>query len=167
MNTTLNELFLADQAERQGSLAWSSEWREQIRASGRLRRAQVREFIAEGVLLDGEAYYQAAMIFQHGESLGEYRLARELALRAVGLGYYPARWRAAAALDRSLVGQGLPQKYGTQFEQIDGRFVLCAVDPATTDEERREWDVPVLAEASYWAEELDRLHAEPLAEGSL
>lgn len=62
---------------------------------------------------------------------------------------------AAAAYDRWLVHQGKPQKYGTQYRSDDGEaFRLEEVDPATTDEERAEWDVPPLAEAQRMAEHM-------------
>jgi hypothetical protein len=49
---------------------------------------------------------------------------------------------------------GLPQKYGTQYRSVGGRWVLYPVDPATSDEERARWDVPPLAEALRRAEEM-------------
>jgi hypothetical protein len=78
-----------------------------------------------------------------------------LALRGVELGCRPARWLAAAALDRWLMATGKPQRYGTQYRRIgSGPFELWQVDPETTDEERAAWDVPPLAEAQRRAEEL-------------
>lgn len=53
------------------------------------------------------------------------------------MGSEPARWLAAAALDRSLVSQGRPQRYGTQFTERDGRLYLAPMDSlAVTDAER-------------------------------
>ena len=51
------------------------------------------------------------------------------------MGYQPARWLAAAALDRWLMIAGLPQKYGTQFRQVGTSYELWMVDPTTTDDE--------------------------------
>lgn len=47
---------------------------------------------------------------------------------------------------------GRPQKYGTQYTLVDGRYALYPVDPATTDAERAQYDVPALAEAQARAE---------------
>jgi len=98
-------------------------------------------------VVDGPDHYHAAMVFQHGGSAESYRRARELALRAADLGHRPARWLAAAALDRLLVHEGRRQRYGTQYRTWGGERMLVEVDPSTTDRERAEWDVPPLAEA--------------------
>jgi hypothetical protein len=66
-----------------------------------------------------------------------------------------ARWLAAASEDRLLVRQGQLQKWGTQFGKKDGKWVLEDVDPAVTDEQRAEWDVPPLAEARERAEKMN------------
>jgi hypothetical protein len=49
---------------------------------------------------------------------------------------------------------GLPQKYGTQYRSVNGRWVLHEVDPTTTDEERARWDVRPLAEALRRADQM-------------
>ena len=59
-------------------------------------------------------------------------------MRAIELGYEPARWLAAAAYDRWLSDAGLPQKFGTQYRSEGGRWILLPVDSSTTDEERGE-----------------------------
>jgi hypothetical protein len=95
-------------------------------------------------------YFHAAMIFQHGSGAAHYRLAHELAMRAVELDpeHRAARWLAAAAKDRELQALGKPQRYGTQFRVTRGGQVrLYRVDPSVTDDERAELEVPPLAEA--------------------
>jgi hypothetical protein len=53
-----------------------------------------------------------------------------------------------------LLSKGQPQKYGTQYEQSGDAFILSAVDPATTDAERAEWDVPPLHAAHEMAKHM-------------
>ena len=144
-------LFEADQADRHaGSLDLVTRDRE--------RRQRLDELFAEGAVRTAEDHFHAAMLLQHGGALDDYRRAHELASRAAELGHgMSARWLAAAALDRWLMHQGKPQKYGTQYRPEGGRFRLWEVDPATTDEERAEWGVPPLAEALRRAEEMDNL----------
>ncbi len=49
--------------------------------------------------------------------------------------------------DRVLVGQGQPQKYGTQTTEVDGRFVPAPIeDEAHVDERRQKLGLPPLAE---------------------
>lgn len=141
MNAELRAIFEADQADRRSGLG------PETAARDRDRRRRVLELLAAGEVVDGPDHYHAAMVFQHGGSQESYRRARELALRAVELGHRPGRWLAAAALDRLLVRRGQRQKYGTQYRMWGGERMLVEVDPATTDEERAEWDVPPLAAA--------------------
>ena len=109
------------------------------------RRQRVRALIEAGGLAEPADYYHAAMVFQHGADLADFWRAHELALKAADMGYRKARWLAAAAYDRWLMNQGRPQKYGTQYRAIAGKWVLLDVDPETTDEDRSRWDVPPLA----------------------
>lgn len=141
MNAELRRIFEADQADRRSGM------RPDMAARDRDRRRRVLELLAAGEVVDGPDHFHGAMVFQHGESQEFYRRARELALRAVELGHLPGRWLAAAALDRLLVRGGQPQKYGTQYRVWGDELRLVEVDPATTDEERAEWDVPPLAAA--------------------
>ncbi|MDQ6669422.1 MAG: hypothetical protein M3069_01430 [Chloroflexota bacterium] len=117
------------------------------------RRRRVKHLLKDGLLEAPQDYYHAAMVLQHSLVVADYWQAHQLALRAVELGYTQARWLAAATLDRWLMRQGKPQKYGTQYTMVGARwkvwawgkrFRLWDVDPATTDAERAEWGVPAL-----------------------
>lgn len=157
MNAELRQLFQDDQAERQGELSSRppAYW-EAVGHRDRARRERAGELIAAGALQEAEDYYHAAMLFQHGAELDDYWRAHELARQAAGMGYQPARWLTAAAYDRWLAKQGRPQKYGTQYKADGRRYQLLEVGPTTTDVERLEWGVPILAEAARGAEELTR-----------
>lgn len=150
-NPELRRIFEEDQADREGPM------HPQIMARDAARLARVQQLLDEGAVRAAEDHLCAAFVFQHGDQLEHYWQAHELALAAVDLGHGPpARWLAAAAYDRWLMRQGLPQKFGTQYRGQGSRYVLYEVDPATTDEERARWDVPPLAEAIARAEELTR-----------
>ena len=60
---------------------------------------------------------------------------------------------------------GKPQRFGTQYRLDAGKWVLYAVDPAVTDEERQRWGVPPLAQARRRADEMN--HVPPAARGSI
>jgi hypothetical protein len=141
VNRELRAIFEADQADRRSGLKPDAGERD------RARRRRVRELLVGGQVVSGPDHYHAAMVFQHGGTAESYRLARQLALRAVELGHRPGRWLAAAALDRLLVHEGQRQKYGTQYRTWGDEQMLVEVDPSTTDEERAAWDVPPLAAA--------------------
>jgi hypothetical protein len=149
VNEELRELYEADQGDR-----LAGEMPPDVVERDRARRRRVAELLDAGAGEAGEDYFHAAMVFQHGEDLGDYQRAHELALRAAELGHRAGRWLAAAAYDRWLMNQGKPQKYGTQYRGVGDRYELYEVDPATTDAERAEWDVPPLAEALRHAEDM-------------
>jgi hypothetical protein len=149
VNRRLRELFEEDQADRAGGRPRPGT----DERDGR-RLAEVEALLAAAAAAAPEDLYHAAMVFQHGGDRDHYRRAHELAARAAELGHRPARWLAAAAVDRWLMAAGRPQRYGTQYRASGGRWELWPVDPATTDAERAAWDVPPLAAARRRAGEL-------------
>jgi hypothetical protein len=153
-------MFEADQAERQDHPAFDSPAYWDMRRHDAERRLRVSELLAVGEVTTANDYFHAALIFQHGEDLDDIWRAHELARQATELGpgrsmdYKESLWLAAAALDRWLMYQGKPQKYGTQFVPDGKRYRLWDLDPATTDEERTANHVPSLQEQLRQAERL-------------
>jgi hypothetical protein len=145
LNAELTRICAEDQADRQGG---KIDWRVVgKRDAERLKR--VKEIADQGGLKQADDYFHAALVLQHSDHVEDYQRAHEWCLKAVELDpeYPSARWLAAATLDRSLMNQGKPQLYGTQFKKVDNKWVLWQVDPTITDEERAKWDVPPLAES--------------------
>jgi hypothetical protein len=161
MHDELRALFAADQAERQPHPDYGTAAYWQLRARDAARRERVRALLAVESGLGAEDWYHAALIWQHGEEPDDIWQAHTLAARAADAGHAPARWLAAAALDRWRMYQDRPQRYGTQFVPDGTGYRLWDVDPATTDAERAAWDVPPLAEQVARAEELSRTEAQP------
>lgn len=156
MNDELAALYAADRREHNPQTAPPTY--EELRQRDRQRRERVTEMIADDKLQTAEDYFHAAQIFHHGDNLNNYEQAYTLAAKAAELGHRPARWMAAAACDRWLIEQGKLQKYGTQYVGDGKRLRLIDVDPATTDNERAELDVPPLAEQIRKAEEVTTKH---------
>ena len=146
-NSELERLYNEDQADREAGPNANIDWRAVERRDAE-RRARVREIVDKGGATTSMDYYHAAMVYQHGSEVPEYDEAHRLALKAVELDPEngKAKWLAAASKDRSLMWQGKPQLYGTQFKKVDDRWILWEVDPTITDEERAKWNVPPLAE---------------------
>ena len=111
-------------------------------------RRTVYELLAQSVITEPEDLYRAALILYHTDRHScpdIHLLAHYLAEGAVNKGYAEARYLAAATLDRYLVASGVPQRYGTQYDiDTGGVIILLPFDTSTTDEERREYDVPPL-----------------------
>ena len=160
----VSELFEEDQARE--SLARNGKAWSAIVVDDRKRQAEISAYLQDGKINSADDLYHAAMIFQHGNCVEHYRLANQLAERAVSKGSKEAKWLYAATLDRYLMKQGKPQKFGTQFVKVGpggvvggvGTWQLYPVDPTTTDEERAQYDVPPLATQKAKAE---KLNAEP------
>jgi hypothetical protein len=58
-----------------------------------------------------------------------------------------------------------PQRYGTQYRRLDGRWHLWPVRRSTSDAERRAWSVPTLSEAKSVAERWNANVIETPSEG--
>jgi hypothetical protein len=130
----------------------------QLMEADRLRREEVMGYLQAGQVITSSTLFSAALIFQHGDCPDHYKLAADLALRAYELKDVSAGWLYAAATDRYLLSIGQLQRYGTQYvPDAENHFVLCPVNPATTDEERAEWGLPPLAELQARAAEFDKL----------
>lgn len=152
MNEALRALFEADQADRESGpdgLDSATEQRDRERLEAVLRAVDAGEARTTDDL------YHCAMVLQHGWLAEHQQLAHDLAVRAADGGHPGACWLAAAALDRWLMRNGRPQRFGTQYVRTDGDWSLYDCDAATTDEERRAWDVPALAEILAVVDELN------------
>jgi hypothetical protein len=155
LNPELMQIYDDDQADRTGPYE-KIDW-TQVAPRDQARRKRVDEIIAAGGARVADDYYHAAMVYQHGDSPDEIQRAHDLAVKAAELDprHDRARWLAAASEDRKLMYENKPQKWGTQYKKIDGKWVLWQVDPAITDDQRDEWSVPPLAEAQAQAERLN------------
>lgn len=110
--------------------------------------AQVVRWYEEGVIQTPGDHLFAARILVTSDVRTELELGRELAVQAAELGEEHAYAVQAEAVDRLLLKQGLPQRYGTQYvwEPLFGRWRHYAVDPLTTDELREAMGILPLAE---------------------
>lgn len=146
-NAEIQRMFKEDQADRSPPPPTPEGWKA-VSERDNQRRARAKELLKEGALKNGADYLAAAFIFQHGGTLENYAMARELGAEAARRGHPGGLWIAAAAWDRWLMHAGKPQRFGTQYK-IDPRTrqaTLYEVDPSVTDEERERWGFPPLAE---------------------
>ncbi|KAB2335574.1 hypothetical protein [Bacillus mesophilum] len=138
MNEKLKQLFEEDQHDLR-TLPHDKTVRD------RERRNEVKVILDSGGATIAIDFIHAAIIFQHGEGLEDWWQAYKLSVKAVDLGFQP-KWVAAVALDRWLLHQGKPLKYGNQVIPFGGVYRIPQIDPKTTDEERRKWDIPSILE---------------------
>lgn len=114
-NLKLEELFQADQADRQKVYDNAAALKE-LHHRDAMRRSLVRQMIAAGEVNTPNDLYRAALILQHGLEPKDFLAAHRLSAMAAVNGQRAARWLMAASLDRFLMSLGQPQLYGTQFE---------------------------------------------------
>lgn len=144
MNEQLKQIYEDDILDRNSKIP-----DEQLNGNDRKRIELVEKILLSSKNLDAQDYHHIALIFQHGEILKHFQKAHAMATKAVELGDDSARWLVAASLDRSLLMEGKPQKYGTQFKLNDKNEWELAwpIDSSVTDEERAKWHVPPLKDA--------------------
>lgn len=106
------KLALTDQQERKSFFKNP----ERITKNDARRRKQIQKLINEKKIHTAQDYFNAALIFQHGLSLADYRKAARFALRSFKMdgGLWSGRMYAFAT-DRLLLAQGRKQRFGTQF----------------------------------------------------
>lgn len=146
MNLELSKLVSDDQSVRQPGASAAD-----AAAKDRERRVAVLEMLRQGHVVEPIDYENAALIFQHGSSPEEYRLAHALATIAAALA--PER-RMATQLkrmswDRLLLSLGRGQWFGTQSRKdpVTGVLAYPPNDPTVTDAQRLMFDqVPLITE---------------------
>jgi hypothetical protein len=173
-NPALATLFQQDQADRQADREGASiDW-QAVTTRDAARRAQAKALLDQGAVRSAADYYHAAMVFQHGETLDDYRLANALATLAMAQASDDAhyRWLAGASWDRLLMRQLQPQWYGTQYKgDAKGMYLYPVAADAVSDAERKAMVGHTLAESiahvAEAAKEMDmpvRVPAPPLDE---
>ena len=150
-NKVLQRLFDRDQLEREPKNYTANSLK--VMKNDEKRRKQAMLMLTQRKIKTGRDFYNASMIFQHGQKVADFMRARDLAYKSMGLGHTPARWLFAAATDRFLVSQGKKQKFGTQYRMVALKnknrktkryFELAPYDKRTTDVVRAKFYVPPL-----------------------
>lgn len=150
----LEQLFFADQQRQQQ--AQSND------IKGQSDRQRIFELLANNQITSATGKAYAAIILQHTPKIGKtanpykstnpenHLLSYYLNKSAYEMGYHDAGWYSGAAMDRYLLSQGKPQKYGTHWRLNDTgtRYVMDPLDPNTTDTQRAALGIDSL-EAIY------------------
>ena len=137
INIELEKLYYEDKKERE-EFNDSKESLKTLEKHDRLRLQKVKRLLPYVDTAEIWNCHYLAYLLIHGETTEDYQLAHEYAKKAVDMGSSITKWLYAATLDRWLVSQGKPQKFGTQYKILDGKKELFPVDKNTTDEERIE-----------------------------
>jgi hypothetical protein len=115
---TVHSIFVEDQTDQPQHTPRNDPTPESLKAlddRAAARRAALHGMLSRGEINSGSDLYEAAFVFQHGETAPDYLLAHVLALDALTKGFERARWLSVATLDRYLQLIGQPQVFGTQY----------------------------------------------------
>jgi hypothetical protein len=115
---SVHQIFMDDQTDQPTHTPRPDPTPEILKAlddRAAARRAALHEMLSHGEITSGSDLYEAAFVFQHGETAADYLLAHILSLDALGKGFDRAKWLSAATLDRYLQLVGQPQVFGTQY----------------------------------------------------
>jgi hypothetical protein len=112
------------------------------------RFAEVVTWYDAGELASAAQRFWAGAILVRSDEPMHLVLAESLGASAALMGEHRGRLVQAEARDRTAMLLGEPQPYGTQsvFVPVTGTWRLYAVDPRTTDAQRRAMGLPSLAE---------------------
>jgi hypothetical protein len=155
-NLELAQITLQDQEDRRpgpNKIDWSV-----VNQRDEHRRGRVLQILREGNIRTDSDFFNAALVFQHGGSSEDIRLAHALAHTAQQINPQnkSAVWLTAASWDRLMLRLGQPQWYATQFVKRDGRWVVYEVNESVvSDEERVRVGARTLKDAQAHAEFLN------------
>ena len=142
-NPELQKMADADQQDRFSGENWDT-----VMKNDRIRLAKATHLFKEGELNTAKDYYNAGIIFQHGNDTIASTMAVESFKTAIEMDSTLNRWWYAAAVDRDLMRRGEPQIYGTQYiGDGSGKQKQYKMDTTqVTDKERTYYQVPTLAQ---------------------
>jgi hypothetical protein len=155
----LTRIAASDQADREpgpNKIDWSV-----VEKRDAIRREQVMQLLSSGEIRTAEDYFDAALIFQHGDTMQDAQLA--LALATVASRIDPtnreARVLAADAWDRVMTRAGKPQWYGTQYvrSKTTGKWELYPTEPdVITEAQRKAIGLPTLEEDKAHLDQINK-----------
>jgi hypothetical protein len=115
---SVHQIFVEDQTDQPTHTPRTDPSPELLKAfddRAAARRATLHAMLSRGEITMGSDLYEAAFVFQHGETAPDYLLAHVLSLDALTKGFDRAKWLSVATLDRYLQLIGQPQIFGTQY----------------------------------------------------
>ncbi len=143
---SLKQMYADSIRERSSGVFTSMEHKYQERQEERFEK--VRRYLAEEQLASAEDFLYAGALLAASPQQEDLLTAQMAGLRAAQMGEDKGFRVAAEAIDRHAMHLGNPQRYGTQYyyEEVLRKWRLYAVDPKTTDAERKAMGVEPLAE---------------------
>jgi len=140
----IKDVYGQDQKDRE-KIDWNNKEEVALLNKRDIERIKyAKQLLDRGLIKTKQNCFYAAMLFHHSEKISDLAIALSLSYISMRLGSKDGKWLYARALDRFLLDLGQPQKFGTQFEEKNGKWSLCSYDKAMTDKERKLYEVPSL-----------------------
>lgn len=168
-SSEIYKLFMKDQKDHSGIAMKryniDDGWKN-IEKRGKERQGEIIKIIKDkSIILTGEDYFMAGMIFQHGTTIADSKKAIALTKKGIKLKNDKCKWLYASAIDRLLMRQKKKQKFGTQYvKRKNGKWFLYPVNPKTNDKERMKYNVIPLKQAQLKAKEWNKKSINPWQE---
>ena len=155
-NIELIEIYKNDQTDRNSdNIDWSV-----VSKRDSIREMRVYELIDSNRLQTSKDYFNAAMIFQHGENSIAYAMAVNLMKKAIELDSTANKWLFAAAIDRYLLSKNESQIFGTQYQKLgqDQPWQLGKMDTTKiSDAQRMVYGVETLVQQREKVKRMNKL----------
>lgn len=142
INLKLESLYLEDKEDRnkfeRGIIS------EEILSKNDIKRLKKLKDLLGSSKIDLEEIWNlhyCALLLHHSDNIEDVKKAHNLAKKAVEMGSQVTKWLYVATLDRSLVMQGKKQKFGTQFQIVNGKKVFAPTDGTISKEKKMEFGV--------------------------
>lgn len=132
-NPRLAELAESDQTDRKTD-------NPEISKNDMSRLQEVKALYKNNVLRTSDDFYNAAIVFQHGEEPNDYLTANQLAEQAVNINpeNQNAKILVAQSMDRYLLSTNKPQIFGTQRIELGELEYLQQIDTSQISDNRRK-----------------------------
>lgn len=142
INLELEKMYLDDQEDR------SHFEKDELSGEELVNRDSKRLKILKHMLQNNEIdlnevwnLHYSALILHHSEERADNEMARDFAKNAVDKGSSTSKWLFAATVDRLLIREGKKQKFGTQFQIINGKKVYFPVDGSVSETEKTQFGI--------------------------
>lgn len=142
INLELEKMYLDDQEDR------SHFEKDELSGEELVNKDSKRLKILKHMLQNNEIdlnevwnLHYSALILHHSEKRADNEMARDFAKNAVDKGSSKSKWLFAATVDRLLIREGIKQKFGTQFQIINGKKVYFPVDGSVSETEKTQFGI--------------------------
>lgn len=142
INLELEQMYLDEKADR-AALEKSELTDEELNQRDLHRQQRLKQLLENQEIDLNEIWnlHYCALVLHHSKEKEDNQTAHDFAKKAVAKGSNVTKWLYAATIDRLLVIQGKKQKFGTQFQIVNGEKVFFPTDGSVSVAEKAEFGI--------------------------